>query len=365
MTNVLNNFYSLLQSETEVVSGCTEPAAVAFSFAVLKKYFPELNSIVKFDDIKAELIISNNVLRNASTAGLPYLNFNGINAVVAAGICSKKVIYNLFTKLSNIDKKNILYLSNRNNWLTITKLNKKDIYIKSKLHFNDNVYESEINKKHNNIVSIKKNNIEYLNNANTKEIKIKNLQEIKMISDNYDNNIEEIAKFILSTNGKLYEKFKTENLFITLSEIVKKRMLGNTLEVCTFTGSGNQCLFISIPFYTLYKNNIDNALKGFIFSLFTQIFLTQQKGRISKYCGLSEKAALSLLAGFLYLENKSINEIETKILILQESAKGLLCKGAKKDCANKCIMCINNVFYEFFLTKKLNINYNDLVIKLV
>lgn len=339
------NYFHLLKSETVVVSGCTEPAAVAFSFAVLKKYFSELLSISDFNNIKAELTVSKDVFRNASTAGLPYLSINGIHAVVSAGICSNKIDYNLFTKLSIIDKNKIIELSKKNNWLTVKPLNKKYIYIKSKLFYKNNYYEVEIKNKHNNIISIKKNNKEYFNLTNKKEVKVSGLKKIKKIAESNNNDIIKIAKYILETNGKLYEKFKTEDLAYTLAKIIEYRMIGKPIQVCTFTGSGNQCLFLSIPFYKLYKQKGDSIIPAFIFSLFTQIYLTQQKGRLSKYCGLTEKVSQALLAGLMYLNGKNLNYIKKRLDFIYDSTKGLLCEGAKQDCSNKALMCINNVYY--------------------
>ena len=125
--------------------------------------------------------------------------------------------------------------------------------------------------------------------------------------------------------------------------LIEQRMSGFYLSICTFTGSGNQGLFLSIPFYKLYKMYGNKVLQSFIFALLTQIYLTQNKGLLSKQCGLSEKASLALTAGILFFKNRSISEIKKKMNYMGEMMHGLVCEGAKESCADKGYMCMHNI----------------------
>lgn len=338
----MKQILELLQSETIEVVGCTEPASIAYSFSIIKKFCPDIN--IQPRHIKAKLSATRDVLRNADTAGLPHLKINRLQPVVAIGIFSEHPQYNIFSNITKKQIVNVNKLLKQKDWLKIIPLNKKNFYIKSELVMEGNTYESIIRDKHNNLVSFKINGNSVYKSNSGNQIILKNLDEIFTIARTRDKSIEEFAKHILLTNGRLYDNLKINDVYESIAQLIEYRMKGKHLSICTFTGSGNQGLFLSIPFYKLYNEQGDKVLPAFVFTLLTQIYLMQQKGRLSKFCGLSEKSSAALFAGLLFLNKKNINEIQKKIDYICEITSGLLCEGAKISCADKAYMCLKNIY---------------------
>jgi L-cysteine desulfidase len=78
----------LLNEEIVRVTGCTEPASVAYAFMMARR-----NLTGRFDPqtIRAELIGSREVLRNASTAVVPFcIRRRGLRTVVARVVLKAK-----------------------------------------------------------------------------------------------------------------------------------------------------------------------------------------------------------------------------------------------------------------------------------
>lgn len=341
-----NKYLNLLKQEAVEVVGCTEPAAIAYSFAVIKKFCPEI--IINPNKIKAKLSAGKDILRNADTAGIPRLKIRGNKVVAAMGIFSENPQFNVFSKITKKQIENVEHLLKRKNWLEIKPLNRKDFFIKSELIIDENICQTVISGSHNNLVLFKVNGKTLFSKKTEKKYEIKSIKEIIDLAKQRNKDIEEFARQILSTNGKLFDKLKIDDVSEGIARLIEHRMSGDYLSICAITGSGNQGLFLSLPFYKLYKEKGDKILSAFAVSLFTQIFLTQKKGLLSKQCGLSEKAALALSAGFLFLQNKKTEEIEEKIKYIFEMMHGLICEGAKESCADKGYMCMHNVFRRIY-----------------
>ncbi|HPP87031.1 MAG TPA: L-serine ammonia-lyase, iron-sulfur-dependent, subunit alpha [bacterium] len=341
----MNKILELLKSETVEVIGCTEPAAIAYSFALVKKFFPETKISIK--NVKARLTASKEILRNADTAGIPRLNARGLKAVSAMGIFSENPQFNIFSKITKMQLANVKEILARRNWFEFKVLNKNSFYIKSELMIGDTIFESIIQDKHNNLISFKKNGKIIFQEKPFKQITLKGIQEIYDISEMRDNEIEKFAESILNTNGSLYDKLKIFDVSEAVAQLIEQRMSGAFLSICTFTGSGNQGIFLSLPFYKLYKQFGRNVLPAFVFTLLMQIYLKQQSGLLSHLCGLSEKASPALAAGFLFLKNRKLSEIEKAIISILETTRGLCCEGAKESCADKGFMCMHNVIRKY------------------
>ena len=75
--------FRLLQGEIVQVVGCTEPAAVGYALRTLARHLPQRPTPAAF---RAELRLSQDTFRNASTAVVPRLKTRGILAAAAAGL---------------------------------------------------------------------------------------------------------------------------------------------------------------------------------------------------------------------------------------------------------------------------------------
>jgi len=338
--NNINKWEQLILSETVEVVGCTEPAAIAFAYAKINQYLTEKLDPQK---IKAQLFLSSDVFRNASTAGIPAINKTGIAPAVALGIFSNNPELNLFAKITKNQLSDALKLLKRKNWLAIIRQKRKGIFIKARIITPEGTYESIINQKHNNLVSVRCGNRLIFRGSEQKNHRIKTLNEIRNIVRLRNNKLETMAENILLKNGRESEKIKHNSYMDTVYELIKKRMEGKWLKIVTIAGSGNQGIFLSIPFYYLYKKSGKQVIPAFLFSLLTLIYLAQKKGKLGKRCGLSTKAAPALIAGFAFMKNKSPAEIAKKMKLAEEYTREFLCEGAEKVCADKSYVCLASV----------------------
>ena len=71
-------------------------------------------------------------------------------------------------------------------------------------------------------------------------------------------------------------------------------MTGYTHPVMTITGSGNQGIFIGLPYQRLHARHGDRNHPAVVFSLLAQIHLSARHQRLSSTCGLATKAAPAL-----------------------------------------------------------------------
>jgi len=155
--------------------------------------------------------------------------------------------------------------------------------------------------------------------------------------------LEKIAKDVILANGKAAEKLVSKSIANAVFYITKQRMNGKIIRIITVAGSGNHGIFLSMPFYYLYKKYGEKILPAFIFSLLTLIYLAQRRGRLTNLCGLATKAAPALFAGLLYLKEKKLDEIRKYIELVRKSTSGLLCEGAEEICGYKAFLCFENV----------------------
>lgn len=338
--NNIKAWERLLRSETAEVVGCTEPAAVAFAYAKINRYLavkPELQKI------KAQLFLSSDVFRNASTAGIPGINKTGIAPAAALGIFSNTPELNLFAKITKNQLSDARKLLKRKNWLEIIRQKRKGVFVRARLMTQEGTYESIISQRHNNLVSVRCGKRLIFESSGQTPRRIKSLNDIRDVVRLHNNKLETLAENILLKNGASVEKINRNSYADTVYELVKNRMEGREMRVVTVAGSGNQGLFISVPFYFLYKKFGKRVIPAFLFSVLTLIYLAQKKGKLGARCGLGTKAAPALIAGFMYFKNKSLAQIKEKMNRAGNGAEGLPCAGAEKICSDKARICLSCV----------------------
>ena len=117
----------LLQAEIVQVVGCTEPAAIAYALRTLVRHTQPPPSPETF---RAELRISVDARRNASTAVVPRLKQPGIHAAAAAGLASRADDFNVF---SDFDLPLARAFLKKENWLTIIPVRRRGLWVHAQL----------------------------------------------------------------------------------------------------------------------------------------------------------------------------------------------------------------------------------------
>jgi hypothetical protein len=125
---------------------------------------------------------------------------------------------------------------------------------------------------------------------------------------------------------------------------VSGRMSGYSHPVMTLTGSGNQGLFIGLPFRQLYEEQGTAILPALVFSLFVQLHLSRKHNRLSGDCGLATKAAPALAAGLAFAHGASPAEIRRRLLSIPSRLLPMRCPGACPSCGQKALHCLKTVY---------------------
>ena len=337
MTGLINT----VKNEIMEVVGCTEPSAIAYAFAKLAEYH---KIPITPENVKANLCLSYDVYRNASTAGIPHLNEKGILPAVAMGIFSKNPQLNVFARSDRKQLESAKRLLKKKKFLKIILSKEKHgVFIKAQLFSAGTVSEIVIEQRHDFVKEIKVNGKKIFYAEISRVYKIKGLEEIYKIVKSKNKDLEKIAKDVILANGKAAEKLGFDSIANTIYHITKQRMNGEIIRIITVAGSGNQGIFLSAPFYYLYKKYGEKVLPAFNFSLLTLIYLAQRRGRLANLCGLATKAAPALFAGLLYLKGKKLDEIKKHIELVRKPTNGLLCEGAEEVCGYKAFLCFENV----------------------
>ncbi len=115
----------LLREELRTVTGCTEPAAIAYAVQCAKRH---LSRTIGPERVRVALRLSPEVLRNASTAVVPGIGRRGIRAAVVAGLLSSASGFDPFAGLR---APRLHPLLSRRGWLLIAPSARRGIYIRA------------------------------------------------------------------------------------------------------------------------------------------------------------------------------------------------------------------------------------------
>lgn len=324
---------NLLRSEIVRVAGCTEPAAVAFAFATARKYLRKPLDLRQFS---AELVATRDILRNAATAVVPRLRKRGLRAVSAAGLASSPDSFNIFPSMKMPLAEKLL---RRRNWLGVCPLDQKKFFVRAVLEQPGEEVVVEIRGRHDHIARVLRNG-KVLYRAASRRDKTPGLVEIWSVVKKRNPSLEKIALDFITRQVRGSASTPLEE---RVPRLVRERMLGSASPVMTVTGSGNQGIFIGVPFYDLYVKKGKAILPAALFALLTQIHLTKKASRISSACGLATKAAPALTAGLMYARGASLPEIRAAIEAAVRRSGNISCPGATAGCGGKARKLLKSV----------------------
>ena len=317
------NAIRLLHSEIIQVVGCTEPAAIAFAFRTLVRHLPTPPSPQSF---RAELRISKDAFRNASTAVVPQLMTPGILAAAAAGMASHANDFNVF---ADFDLRCARAFMKNPAWLTIDPVRRRGLFVHAQLPGLRTGITLE--GRHNHIEKLVVFGKDCTPKSNIPPPP-PTLDEIFELAQARHPKLEALAlDFIL-------RQVPAENGHSLKEQIARRisgRMAGYSHPVMTLTGSGNQGIFIGLPYRQLYKQHGPGILPSLVFSLLAQIHLSAKHKRLSSQCGLATKAAPALAAGLAFGNGASRSDIRRLLRQLPSRLADLPCEGAEPACGDK------------------------------
>jgi L-cysteine desulfidase len=329
----LRQVNDLLGAEILEVTGCTEPASVAFGFLCARRH---LRKPLDPMTARAQLYSTFDVLRNASTAIVPFLKRRGLRAVVAAGLSSTADRFNLFRA---IDRRRALTFLKRRSWLTVHRVRQKGVYVKAVLSTPEESVTVVIQGRHDEVRSISRDG-KIIYRAAVRPQGGLNLREALAVARKRDRRLEDTARDFIARQVR---GDGSEAMPARIASLIRARMSGSSSPVMTITGSGNQGIFLGVPFEELYRRHGRKILPAVVFCLLTQIHLSQKNKRISDKCGLATKAAPALAAGLALAEGRDLNDIRRVMRDVEQHLRGMNCYGARASCGRKGAECFEQV----------------------
>lgn len=324
--------------------GCTEPAGIAYAFSAASRTIRKKTRNIDIEKFKAKVELSHDVYRNASTVRVPVIRKKGIKAAATYGILKNGNALNIFSGIKGDSRKKMNRMINKKGWFEELQLKKRGIYIKAELEYLDDSAAVYIEDRHDNVVKITCNGKTVHRNRPEKQAVIRSLEHAAGIVKAKDKALERIAKDFILSHGHNNNRYCRLNTIAAVDKLIRMRMEGEYIPVATITGSGNQGIFLAMPFYELYGRGHREAVRAALFAILAQIYFTQKMGRISGECGLVNKAAPALTAGLSFYRNKTASKIKRDIGGLHGVLPPVKCTGAKVSCSLKASLILSRVY---------------------
>ena len=372
----MTDFKELIRKELIPAMGCTEPIAIAYAAAKAREV---LGSIPK----KITANLSSNIIKNANSVTVPSTNGRkGIEISIVAGMllgdCNKEL-----EVLADVDKSKLdLCDKYINDGLVTVNLqaDKAGLYIQIILENDSESSSVTIEGNHTNIVEIKKNGqLIFEKEEETKEeskvdfsfdqiynfARTCDYSDIKDILDRQISFNEKISKEGIENNwgsniGKIILENNPNNYYEKLAAYAAAgsdaRMNGCELPVVINSGSGNQGITTSVPLILYARDNNfsdDNLYRALIFSNLISLYMKDQIGKLSAYCGVVSASA-AVISSIAFINNEDKKIIEETIANALAVNSGIICDGAKSSCAMKIASSIRNATLAYQQSKSNN-----------
>ena len=313
----------LLQKEIVQVVGCTEPAAVGYALRTLARHLPQPPTPAAF---RAELHLSQDTFRNASTAVVPRLKTRGILAAAAAGLASRADGLNVF---ADFDLRRARAFLKNPAWLKIVPVRRRGLFVHAQIPgLRTGV---TLAGRHDRIEKL----VVFGVDRTPREKSLPpppTLADVFKLARARDPKLEALARDFIHRQVPPEAGYPQET---QIARRVAGRMAGYAHPVMTLTGSGNQGIFIGLPFRRLYAEQGEAILPAVVFALLAQIHLSAKHDRLSARCGLATKAGPALAAGLAFARGAGPADIRRIFRDFPARLADLTCEGAEPACGRK------------------------------
>ena len=346
LSNVYEQYCSVLEEELIPAMGCTEPIAIAYAAA-------KARAVLGARPERIVIQVSGNIIKNVKSVIVPHTGgLRGIAAAATAGI------------IAGNEDKELEVISD----VTTEEIEQMHAYLKSatfeihcakseyifdigiRLYQNGHESYVRITDAHTNIVRIEKDHQILFEKESATVAVVKGsdrsfitVEGILNRQIDYNMAISEeglrnsyganIGKVILNHCGDAIQS-KAKAAAAAGSDA---RMNGCEMPVVINSGSGNQGMTASIPVIVYARETgIQNEqlLRALVVSNLVTIHLKTGVGRLSAYCG-AVSAGCGCGAGIAYLEGGKYKEVAHTIVNSLAIVSGMVCDGAKASCAAK------------------------------
>ncbi len=373
----------ILNSEMELATGCTEPAAIALCAANARAH-------LKGEVAQLTVLASVNIIKNAMAAGIPGTKFTGIDYAAALGATGGKVERQLqvVDEASEEERRQAIELVQSGR----VKMGKKDtpekLYVEVEVKSADgHQAKAIIASAHTNVVRIEEDGVavvdhpigtlvngvspdvidetlsiqtifDFVNELDREKDDLHMIEQAIAVNTriseegmrgDYGLNIgRNIAK--ARAKGYMSDDLVTNAMEATASG-ADARMAGANVPVVTNSGSGNQGITATMPVVSAAKTlgiDEDKMFRAVTLAHLMGIHIHCRFGLLSGLCGATV-AGTGSACGLVYLLGGDVKQIGYAVNNMLGDVTGMLCDGAKADCALKISTCVNTAFQCAFM----------------
>ncbi|MGN0770217.1 MAG: serine dehydratase subunit alpha family protein [Christensenellales bacterium] len=361
----------------EVATGCTEPAAIALCAAYARE---QLIGMPSYITVRA----SANIIKNAMAAGIPGTEYTGTNYAAALGaLAGRTERYLQVIDVATAEERSAAAeLVKEKRVMTQKKDTGERLYIEAELRDDEgHIAKAIIAAAHTNLVYLEADGrvvLDRREDIRTYSVSPESneglsIHSIVSFADTIDRDTDDLHMIekAIEINRKIAEEGARRNFNLCIgrnisameeagyikSDMVTEatrrtacgidaRMGGANMPVVTNSGSGNQGITATVPVLTAaeyLRCGNDRTFKAVVISHLISIYIHRYFGLLSALCGATV-AGTGAACGITYLMGGGEKEIGYCINNMMGCVTGMLCDGAKSDCAMKVAACINMAF---------------------
>ncbi len=366
--SVIQAYNTILEEELLVAMGCTEPIAIAYAAAILRKALGTMPE-------KVEAKLSGNIIKNVKSVVVPATGgLHGIQAATAAGLVAaapeKKLEVLSVLKPSDQEVIRSICESGRISVSELQSAHPFDLCLEGVA--DGTAVTVRIQKNHTNVVLVSRNGKDitegYLE-AQAKEEDLRtdrsvlNVQDIVTFAQEADlTRVKPLLMRQINMNMAIAKEGLTNDYGACIGKVLWRdgeaplrdqarawaaagsdaRMSGCEMPVAIISGSGNQGMTASIP-VVVYARAMgadeDTTLRALLVSDLITIHQKTGIGCLSAYCG-AISAGCGAGCGICYLHGGGFHEIAHTLVNAVAILSGTICDGAKPSCASKIAMAV-------------------------
>lgn len=376
---IYQTYADILKEELTPAFGCTEPIAIAYCAALVRKTlgaYPE----------KVLVEASGNIIKNVKSVIVPNTGgMKGIPAAAAAGIVAGDAdrALEVIAGVKEEQKAEIRdYLEHTE--FTVKALdegNKLDIRISAEAQQSRAVVR--IAKSHTNVVYIEKDGSvlwekkdctceKEAPKADRSSLSVENIVKFAESADLRD--VEEVLERQISYNYAIAEEGIRNEWGANVGSVLLKtygndvktrakamaaagsdaRMSGCELPVVINSGSGNQGITVSVPVIVYAKElgaDQDTLYRALLVSNLIAIHLKHGIGPLSAFCG-AVSAGCAAGCGIAWLMGGRMEEISHTLVNSIAIVSGIVCDGAKPSCAGKIASSVDAGILGYYMYRE-------------
>ena len=378
--NIVNSYINILKEELLPAAGCTEPIAIAYCAAILRKMLGKLPE-------RVEAVLSGNILKNVKSVVVPNTGGRrGIGPAIAAGLVAGDADKDLQV-IANIPTEQLEQIAD---YLESTEISISCASSPCKLDIDLRAYAGEesarvrITNHHTNIVCLEHNgevlrDLPVVDSAEERmtDKSCLNVEDILRFADTVElSRVEDLLLRQVEYNSAIAEEGLKgawgaqigRILLEDYGEDIKQRakayaaagsdarMSGCERPVVILSGSGNQGITACMP-VVVYAKHIgatqEQLLRALIVADLVTIHQKSGIGRLSAYCG-AISAGVGAGAGICYLLGGGYSAVAHTVTNAVAILSGTICDGAKPSCAAKIAAAVDAgiLGYQMYLHQK-------------